>query len=562
MNYLHHLLLDKYHWYKKWHDYPLHNHFHWFLFLFTAIIIALFFNSIRINNGKVTEVLSVENPSPNFNSYGPLRGKVIRKATDRILVQFKDSTSDDKRKEILDRHNLKEKETIKGTKVKIISLPSGNDPVELVEKLKKDETSFIDFAETDDLVSPEFIPNDQYFSNQWHLPKIEAPAAWDRTSAQNTVVGICDTGVDGGHQDLAPVLRADLGFNTVDNSSDWSPVHYHGTMVAGAAAAAVNNSIGVAGVGRDAKIIPVRISNYTDGSAYLSDAAECISYSADNGVRVINLSYNMAGSYTIDSATSFAEGKNAVTLVAAGNDGSDPGWPDFSTFIAVGASDQNDTRPSWSNYGNYIDIVAPGISILTSYPGNQYAYASGTSLSTPLVVGTIALLSGAKPDITVSEIKNTLYTTADDLGEAGDDTIYGSGRVNAKKAVEKLLGSLPTPNLSPTITPVPDTVPPTVSITYPTNKSRISPNSTVNITATASDNIWVKQVDIRVSIVTKISGNKVTLNKIHQCIDDADPYSCTWNVPNQRNVTYLIQAIANDLAGNSAISQYVQFTVR
>ena len=125
--------------------------------------------------------------------------------------------------------------------------------------------------------------------------------------------------------------------------------------MAGAAAAMVNNSIGVAGVGKDAMIIPIRISNFPDGGAYASDAAECISYSADNGARAINISYNMAGSATIDAAAAYAEGKNAVTVVAAANDGIDPNWPDFSTFLAVGAVSQNDTRSSFSNYGNYID---------------------------------------------------------------------------------------------------------------------------------------------------------------------------------------------------------------
>lgn len=575
MHQLHGRLENKYDWYKNWHAHPLHNHLHWLFFLTVSILAVFFISSVASNYDKALEFLSTVSAEQTIDSRGLMKGKIITQARDRILVQFKGGISETKQKEILDRQNLNEKETIRGTKVKIISLPQGKDPVEVAETLKKDESSSLDFVETDDLISPEFIPNDPYYPSQWHLPKIEAPIAWDSASAPNSLVAICDTGIEANHEDLAPVLRTDLGFNTVDNSTNWTPVHYHGTLVAGAAAAVVNNSLGVAGVGREAKIIPVRISNLSDGGAYLSDAAECISYSADNGAKAINLSYRMAGYSTIDSAASYAEGKGATTVVAAGNDGVDPAWPDFSTFLAVGATDQNDTRTSWSNYGNYIDIVAPGLSILTTYIGNQYSYASGTSLAAPLVVGTIALLSGAKADISPSEVKNILYITSDDLGDPGDDNIYGQGRLNARKAVEKLVGSAtpsaapsptltltPTASPSATLTPIPDNILPTVSIIYPTTKSKISPNSTITITAAASDNIGIKEVDIRVSTVTNLPRRQVKIDRIHQCIDDTDPYTCIWNVPNQKNVTYLIQAIAYDLAGNSDISSAVQFTAR
>lgn len=107
-----------------------------------------------------------------------------------------------------------------------------------------------------------------------------------------------------------------------------------------------------------------------------------------------------------------------------------------------------------------------------------------------------------------------------------------------------------------------DTVAPTVSITYPTGKTNISPNSTVNITAIASDNVGVAQVDIRVSIVTRSKSNTETITPLYNCVDSTAPYVCLWSVPNKTNVTYLIQAVAQDLAGNSGGSKYIQFTVR
>lgn len=575
MESLHRDFLNRFSWYKTWHGYAWHNSMHWFVFLFFNIAVTLAISSLILEHNQSIPVLSAE--SNHLESKNVSEKNAPSRAHDRVLIQFKSDIDDGKQKEILHRHNAAEKETIRGTRIKIVSIPSGVDPVEMVEKLKKDDASSLDFVETDDLVIPEFTPNDALYASQWHLPKIEAPTAWDSASAMNVLIGICDTGVDGQHADLSSVLRADMGFNTVDNSLNWSPVHPHGTYVSGAAAAAFHNSLGVAGVARDAAIIPVRISNLSDGGAYYSDAAECISYAADNGARVINLSYLMAGSQTIDAAAAYAEGKNAITVVAAGNNGQDPAWPDFPTFLAVGATDQSDTRASWSNYGAYIDVVAPGVSIFTTSPGNQYTNVSGTSLASPLVVGTLALMTGGSPSSSAAELKNALYSTADDVGISGDDTVYGYGRINARKAVEYLLGSVnptptfapsvtpyisPTPSAVPTITPVPDTTAPTVSITYPTSKTKISPNSTVVITASASDNSGVKQVDIRVSIVTQLSGRQTTITPHYNCIDVTAPYSCSWVVPNNRNVTYLIQAVAQDVSGNSATSKSVQFTVR
>lgn len=563
MDLLHRKLKDKYHWYKKWHNHPWNDHFHWLILIFFVLLGAYFLKIVLTATGNVIAEQSLDKTPIEITTDHQItldkqdnqpQKKSVKKATDRILVQFNPSTSDDKQKEIINSHNMMEKETIRGTKVKIIYLPSGSDPEMMVENLKKNDESFIDFAETDDLVTPAFIPNDTYFSNQWYLTKIEAPKAWDISPAKSTLIAICDTGVDGQHGDLASVLRADLGFNTVDNSNNWTPVHQHGTWVSGAAAAVVNNALGVAGVGYGAGIIPVRISNRSDGGAYLSDAAECITYSADFGARAINLSYEMAGSSTIDSAAVYAESKNAVTVLAAGNDGINPNWPDFSAFISVGATDQLDARADWSNYGDFIDLVAPGVSIYTTSTANQYAYASGTSLSAPTVAGSIALLYGAKPDSTVSEIKTALFTSAVDLGTAGDDSSYGNGRINVKRALENLLGVVATPN--------PDTVAPTVSVTYPTSKTRINPNSDLTITADASDNSGIRLVNFHVGLVTKLSGRQVSITNIFQCVDETNPYNCAWHVPNQTGTTYLIQAVAYDSAGNTGISKYVQFTVR
>lgn len=408
----------------------------------------------------------------------------IEVSSNQLLLKFKKGTTTAKKSALLEKNNLREKREIKNIEVKVVELISGKGAKDLAESLRKNPD--VEFAETNDLVSPNFVPDDTYFSISWHLPKISAPEAWDKTKASGVVIGVCDTGIEAGHPDLSSILLTDLGFNTVDDNTNWTPVMYHGTLVAGAAAAVVNNGLGVAGVGWDARIIPVRISNLSSGAAYVSDAVECINYSADKGAKVINLSYLMAGYSAIDATASYAESKGAVTVLAAGNDAIDPGWPDFSSFLAVAATDANDSAAWFSNKGNFIDLAAPGVDIVTTYTGSSYAYASGTSLSAPIVTGALALMFGAKPDLSVAEAKTVLLQNADDLGEAGEDIIFGAGRLNVKKAIDALVG-----------TTVPDTTPPTAPSNLVANPIFSSTCCTVVLTwQGSSDNVKTGYYDV------------------------------------------------------------------
>ena len=555
MDYLHQSLLKKFKWYKKWHEHPHHNNFHWLILLFVFILEVFFFTSALANPSDNSSEFSIEEEQSNIKTFDLLKGKAVGHAKDRILVKFRNEADEYINNDLLSRHNLKVKEKIRGTDVKIVTVPPGLDPDVIVEKLKKVESSAIEFAEVDKLISPEYIPNDpKYISEYLYIKRIQVPAVWEAGSVIGVPIAICDTGIDGGHEDLSPIIRYELGFNTVDNSNNWAPVHAHGTWVAGAAAAIFNNSLGIAGVGQGSIIIPVRISNLDNGGAYLSDGAECITYAADNGARAINLSYDMGDSPTIEAAASYAESKNAITVMAAGNNGYDPGWPDLPSVVAVGAVDNVEgLHIYWSNYGNYIDLVAPGDYVITTSPGNQYAKVSGTSLSAPLVAGAIAVLSRNAPDKTAKEIKEILYASATDLGDAGKDITYGYGMLSAKRAKEMLLGI----DLTNT-----DTVPPAVSITYPTSKSGIKPNSTLNITVNASDASGIRLVDTHISKVTKLSGRSITVTALSQCIDEVEPFTCTWTVPNVKGATYMLQATAYDNADIAELSKYVQFTVR
>jgi thermitase len=385
--------------------------------------------------------------------------------SDTIIVKFKSNASEQAIAALNASQAVQHVEAIPALGLRVLRVPGGADAAAVAKKYAQNAN--VAFAEVNALVPPEVIPNDPNYGLAWHLAKIEAPTAWDSAKAPGVLVGVCDTGVEGSHPDLAPILRADLGWNAADGSNNWSPIVNHGTLVSGAVAAATNNATGVAGVGWGANVIPVRISNLTDGSAYVSDAAKCIQYSADSGARVVNLSYRMAGSSALDTAGAYARQRGAVTLVAAGNDGLAQAWTDFPNFLAIAATTSSDVRASYSNTGAFVDIAAPGSSIYTTRTGATYGPASGTSLASPVAAGVVALIFGASPGLSAAQAESILRQSADDLGAAGEDVEFGVGRVNARKAVALATGgAAPTPTPSATATPTNTATPtPTASAT-------------------------------------------------------------------------------------------------
>ena len=448
--------------------------------------------------------------------------------TDTIIVAFETSADEAAVAALIAANASSEVEAIPALGMKVLRVPPGQDAAGVAARFARNP--LVRFAEPNDLVYHEVIPDDPYYGQAWHLPKIEAPAAWDGPKANGVLIAICDTGVYGGHPDLAPILRGELGWNAASNTSDWSPIAGHGTLVAGAAAAATNNSTGVSGVAWGAQVIPVRITNSTDGTAYVSDAVKCIQGSADRGARVINLSYRMASYSSIDTAAAYARNRGAVTLVAAGNDGIDPGWPDWPNFLAVAATSDSDTRMSWSNYGTYIDIAAPGNNIRTTTVSGGYIGAAGTSLASPVAAGVVALIFGANPGLSAGDAEAILRQSADDLGDAGDDATFGSGRVNARKAVELALGGSSAPPPPPA-----DTTPPAVSVTSPASGSTVS--ATVTVSASASDNVGVTKVEFWLDGQLKAT-------------DTSSPYAIAWDSATVADGSHSWTARAFDAAGN------------
>ncbi len=393
----------------------------------------------------------------------------------------------------------------------------------------------IKFVEKDTLFPLEaLIPNDPRYPDAWHLPKIAAPQAWDSTLGGDVVVAILDTGVDASHPDLSGNMT--VGWNAASGNSNTSDVHGHGTSVAGTAAAVGNNGLGVASVAWNAQIMPIRVTNRTDGWAYTSDIARGLDWATDHGADVANISYDVTNSQTISSAAQRMRANGGVVVVAAGNSGTDPGYSDNPYIISVSATRSTDTRPSWSSFGDYVDVAAPGSGILSTTAGGGYRTVSGTSFASPVTAGVVALIMSANPLLSPSEVESILESGADDLGSIGWDPYYGHGRVNAYQSVVAAGGQSP---------PV-DTQPPIATIESPSEGSTVSAIVPVNVSA--SDDVGVVRVDLYVNGTLYAS-------------DSIEPYAFSWDSNSVGNGSSLLTAYAHDAAGNEGISVSVSVLV-
>lgn len=295
------------------------------------------------------------------------------------------------------------------------------------------------WTEQDQLVHYDFVPNDPSYPSAWHLPKMNCPQAWDITRGSNSVtIAILDSGMDGTHPDLSASMVP--GYNFYDNNTNTADTDGHGTAVAGVAAATGNNGIGSSGVSMAAKMMPLRITD-TNGFATYSTMATAITYAADHGARVVNLSFGGKDSLTVSNAAQYLSSVGGIIAISSGNQAVFDTAPDNPYELVVGGTDQNDVILSYSALGNNQDLVAPGTSILTTASGGAYGFGSGTSFSAPCVAGVAALIMSIKPSLNAAQIRNYLTANADDLGAPGWDSTYGWGRVNAYRAVSAALGT-------------------------------------------------------------------------------------------------------------------------
>jgi subtilisin family serine protease len=322
-----------------------------------------------------------------------------------------------------------------------------------------------------------YNPNDPQLSLQWAITKIEARQAWDVSRGSATVpLAIADTGVDWDHPDLNghiwqntadPVDGSDNdGNGLVDDYHGWdwvngesgpsgedvntpdnNPMDFngHGTHCSGIASAETNNSTGIAGVGFDCKVMALRIGwQALDGNGYvgMDYAAQALYYAANKGAKAFNASWGSSNSGGIAAAATYAVNQGVVIVSAAGNDNNNTAsyLCGRTDVIAVAATDDTDHRASFSNYGSWVDVSAPGVNIRSTYFDNTYTYLDGTSMAAPHVVGLVGLIRAIAPSMTRSQVQSRIISTTDDIDALNPSYAgqLGSGRINAFNAVNGL----------------------------------------------------------------------------------------------------------------------------
>lgn len=325
--------------------------------------------------------------------------------------------------------------------------------------------TFIQYAESVPLYYAHHVPNDIH-QDQYHLDIIDAKLAWDVSlGSENVVVAIIDNGVLLSHEDLSANiwnnpnetnngLDDDLngyvddinGWDVADNDNDPSPpsnissnsAFSHGTACAGIASATTNNGKGIASIGYKVKIMPVKCTKDDSDGNTLANADDGVFYAIKNNADVISMSYGSSSdAVTSRSIIQSASDNNIVLVSSAGNDSANKAnYPaSYDAVIAVGATNQNDEKAYYSNYGPNVDLMAPGSFMYTTIASSNSAYGlySGTSMACPLVAGLVALYKSQFPSASMAAIKAALIEGCENIDAENPNLNgqLGAGRINA-----------------------------------------------------------------------------------------------------------------------------------
>lgn len=468
------------------------------LFSFVLIILILGALSVRDQENRLVKTQQ-NNPGAYVT---PLPTPTLTPGKDyvegQINIKFKSGLTDTEINNNLLKYNARIKSTISGINTKVISVPAGSE--ETVRKqLIRD--GIVEYAELDFKARAQFTPNDTNFANQWGLSNagqaiegyvgkpisgkagadIHVKEAWDVTKGNGVKVAVLDTGIDINHPDFSGKIADQKIFATASIDDKFS----HGTHTAGIVAANTNNGQGVAGTCPDCKLMIGKVLDDTGSGAY-SGIADGITWAADNGAKVISMSLaGQSSAKVLEDAVSYAWGKGAVLVAAAGNCGDNnysangcsmvnpKEYPAaLPNVVSVGATDSNDQHWSLSNNGTWVNVAAPGFHIFSTFPTHSvsgqtyfdnngkpplnYGFDSGTSMAAPMVSGVVGLIWSTSHGTSNQAVVDRLFSTADQI--SGTGTYWQKGRVNAALAVATGSAVL-TPSVSPSISISPSASP-------------------------------------------------------------------------------------------------------
>lgn len=357
-----------------------------------------------------------------------------------------------------------------------VEISEQSDPIEVVERLLS--TGLFKYVETNTIGRYTELPNDPDFDQQWgphntggggctEDADVDAPEAWDtETGDPLVVVCIMDSGTEVSHQDLANNIWVNegeipnngedddengyiddyWGWDFENNNGDPTGSYFHGTHVAGIVGAETNNGMGISGVaggwgGPGCKLMIAQVGNTSPIGEILDEA---IIWSVELGARIITLSLTVGQSTPLEDAVEWAVGEQGVFIdCASGNNYGAVAYPaSISGIVAVGATDCNDNRASFSNYGPELELTAPGVDVYSTQLGNSYGSSDGTSFASPHVAGAAALIWSYAPGLTNQEVREQLWNSADDLGTVGWDQYFGYGRINLETSLQGLTSVL------------------------------------------------------------------------------------------------------------------------
>ncbi len=344
----------------------------------------------------------------------------------RIIVSYKEDTIKERVVNIIKSYNADFIKEIEQGKLLVYSLPKSE--FEMIKNDKRLSNLGVEIEQDHIFKATTYTPNDPYWP-QWNMQLIDVDYTWDIVQGdQGVIVALLDTGVEYTHDDLKTNVDETLGWDYVNNDNDPWDDNDHGTYMAGIIVAEIDNNIGIAGISQ-VTLMPMKVLD-SQGNGWTSDIVDAIYDAGNAGAKVISMSF---GSYSWSSsllnAVNWAYNNGIVLVAAAGNDGTSSHlYPAaYSNVIGVGAVNSLGQRMSWSNYGDNVEIMAPGNRVWSTKRGNSYGSVSGTSIATPHVAGAAALAFSARPTMTNVQFRNIMHNWADDMDSPGFDQYTGYG---------------------------------------------------------------------------------------------------------------------------------------
>lgn len=396
--------------------------------------------------------------------------------TDELIVKMKSGTDESEAVAHVRSRGAVVRKSISDLRMMLIQVAPGDTLEDMQRSLENNPD--VEYVEKNYIVYADLTPNDPRFGQQSYLNVIDAPPAWNTvTGNSNVVMAILDTGVESTHEDISgkllPGCNVIGSFTESSCGSNFDDNNGHGTGVAGTAAAKTNNGLGVAGVCWNCQILPVKVLG-DSGSGTSVDTVEGImfarQYALNNPSKrvVINMSLGrdcQASGITQSEqdAINAAWSAGLLVVASAGNSGNSnlqcPAAADH--VIAVSATTNSDTLASFSSYGSFVDLAAPGVNIVnavgtSNVAGSFYGTWSGTSFSAPIVSGVSGLIWSANISLTNAQVDQILRDTAENIGSS---TFFGDGRVNADFAVDLASSGSPAPTAPPGPAPTPTPAP-------------------------------------------------------------------------------------------------------